>query len=119
MSDLRNIRLKKAQALQGLNKGPYSVRFEVTHRSSELKAEHSDLPNGEERDVSIAIAGRILSRRVMGKLAFFTLSDESGTIQLYLEKATLALLKLNNLEASSIVNLSFIPSGTDHPSKVM
>jgi len=37
----------------------------------------------------VAVAGRVMTRRVMGKLAFFTLADESGPIQLYLDKATL------------------------------
>ena len=40
--------------------------------------------------MAVAVAGRVMTRRVMGKLAFFTLADESGPIQLYLEKATLA-----------------------------
>jgi len=38
------------------------------------------------RDLEVAIAGRILVRRVFGKLAFFSLQDETGTIQLYLDK---------------------------------
>jgi lysyl-tRNA synthetase class 2 len=37
----------------------------------------------------VAIAGRILARRVFGKLAFFSLQDETGTIQLYLDKKTI------------------------------
>jgi len=37
----------------------------------------------------VAVAGRVMTRRVMGKLAFFTLSDETGTIQLFLEKSSL------------------------------
>ena len=50
-----------------------------------LQEAHANLPNGEERDVSVAVAGRVMTRRVMGKLAFFTLADETGTIQLFLE----------------------------------
>ena len=56
---------------------------------AELQADHADLPNGEERELSVAVAGRVMTRRVMGKLAFFTLADETGTIQLFLEKAGL------------------------------
>jgi len=44
------------------------------------------LPSGEEVEIEVAIAGRILARRVFGKLAFFSLQDETGTIQLYLDK---------------------------------
>ena len=89
MSDLRDIRLQKARALKELNQGPYALGFQVTHHAQELQAEHADLPKGEERSLKVSLAGRVLARRVMGKLAFFTLADESGTIQLYLEKASL------------------------------
>ncbi|MCP9887033.1 lysine--tRNA ligase [Cyanobium sp. ATX 6A2] len=89
MSELREIRLQKAAALAELGQGPYALRFEPSHRTAELQAAHADLANGQERDVAVAVAGRVMTRRVMGKLAFFTLVDESGPIQLFLEKATL------------------------------
>ena len=89
MSDLRDTRLEKAQALQELDQGPYALTFEPSHRMAALQQEHADLPNGEERDVTVSVAGRVMTRRVMGKLAFFTLADETGTIQLFLEKACL------------------------------
>ena len=72
-----------------LGQGPYALTFEPSHRMAELQADHADLPNGEERELSVAVAGRVMTRRVMGKLAFFTLADETGTIQLFLEKAGL------------------------------
>ena len=90
MSELRETRLEKGKALAALGQGPYGVRFQPSHRTAELQAAHADLPNGEERDLAVAVAGRVMTRRVMGKLAFFTLADETGPIQLYIEKATLA-----------------------------
>jgi len=90
LSELRETRLEKARTLAELGQGPYGLRFEPTHRTAALQQAHADLPNGEERDVAVAVAGRVMTRRVMGKLAFFTLADETGPIQLYLEKATLA-----------------------------
>lgn len=89
MSDLRETRLEKGKALAALGQGPYALRFEPSHGTAELQQAHADLPSGEERDVAVAVAGRVMTRRVMGKLAFFTLADQHGTIQLYLEKATL------------------------------
>ncbi len=89
MSELRDTRLEKAQALIECGQVPYALRFEPSHRTAELQQAHADLPNGEERDVSVAVAGRVMTRRVMGKLAFFTLADETGPIQLFLEKAAL------------------------------
>ena len=89
MSDFREIRLEKAKALKELGQEPYALRFQTTHHAASLQLEHKDLPNGEERLVDVSVAGRVMSRRVMGKLAFFGLVDESGTLQLYLEKSTI------------------------------
>ena len=93
MSDLRDTRLEKAQSLRELGQGPYALTFAPSHRMAALQQEHADLPNGEERDVTVSVAGRVMTRRVMGKLAFFTLADETGTIQLFLEKACLEVQK--------------------------
>ncbi|MFM9073553.1 MAG: lysine--tRNA ligase [Cyanobium sp.] len=90
MSDLRATRLEKARALEAHGHLPYSFSYAPSHRAAELQQAHADLPNGEERPEQVSLAGRLLARRVMGKLAFFTLADESGPIQLYIEKAHLA-----------------------------
>jgi lysyl-tRNA synthetase class 2 len=89
LSELRETRLEKARTLAELGQGPYALRFEPTHRTAALQQAHADLAKGEERDVAVAVAGRVMTRRVMGKLAFFTLADETGPIQLFLDKATL------------------------------
>jgi lysyl-tRNA synthetase class 2 len=87
---LEQARLEKAKALEALGKPPYGLRFDPSHRTAELQHAHADLGKGQERDLAVAVAGRVMTRRVMGKLAFFTLVDESGPIQLFIEKATLA-----------------------------
>ena len=89
LSELRDTRLEKAKALKTLGKGPYGLNFRPTDSAAVLQGKYKDLPNGEEKKDEVSIAGRVTSRRVMGKLAFFTLSDETGKIQLFLEKATL------------------------------
>ena len=89
MSDLREIRLEKAKALKALGHGPYALKFQVTHHAHSLQVDHKDLPNGQERKINVAVAGRVMSRRVIGKIAFFVLADETGTLQLFLEKATM------------------------------
>ena len=96
MSDLREARLHKADSLRKFGKEPYAINFQPTHKSAELQCQHKDLPNGEERDCKVCVAGRVIARRVMGKLAFFTLSDDSGSIQLFLEKATLTRINPTN-----------------------
>ncbi len=86
----RSVRLEKAQHLQEQGIPPYAYSFAVTHLAGDLQEKFADLEPGAEReDVQVAVAGRIRSRRVMGKLAFFTLQDRSGSIQLYLDKKRL------------------------------
>ena len=87
--DLRATRIEKAKQLQELGLNPYAYRWDITHSAAELQKTYADLAAGDEVDVEVAIAGRILARRVFGKLAFFTLQDETGTIQLYLDKKTI------------------------------
>ncbi len=99
LSELRETRLEKGKALAELGQGPYALRFEPSHRTAELQQAHADLANGEEREVAVAVAGRVMTRRVMGKLAFFTLADETGPIQLFIEKATLAASMPDDPEA--------------------
>jgi lysyl-tRNA synthetase, class II len=84
--DIRAARLEKVAQIKELGMNPYAYRWESTHHAAQLQEKFADLPSGEEVDLEVAIAGRILARRVFGKLAFFTLQDETGTIQLYLEK---------------------------------
>ncbi|NWF61280.1 MAG: lysine--tRNA ligase [Fischerella sp.] len=84
--DIRATRQSKVEQLRQLGMNPYAYRWESTHHTAQLQEKFADLPNGEEVEIDVAVAGRIMARRVMGKLAFFTLEDETGKIQLYLEK---------------------------------
>lgn len=84
--EIRATRLEKVEQLKSLGINPYAYRWETTHHAAQLQEKFADLPTGEEVDLEVAIAGRIVARRVFGKLAFFSLQDETGTIQLYLDK---------------------------------
>jgi lysyl-tRNA synthetase, class II len=86
LAEIRATRLAKADKLKELGMNPYAYNWTSTHQAATLQTEYVDLASGEEIDVPVSIAGRILARRVMGKLAFFSLQDETGTIQLYLQK---------------------------------
>lgn len=102
--EMRALRIAKSATLreQGLN--PYAYTFARTHMAAALQTKYADIANGEEADaeVVVAVAGRVMARRVMGKLAFVTLSDDSGAIQLYVDKSRLeegpeAFKRLKNL----------------------
>lgn len=86
LEEIRATRLEKIEQLKQLGFNPYAYRWESTHQTAALQEKFAELPSGEEVDLEVVLAGRILVRRVFGKLAFFSLQDETGTIQLYLDK---------------------------------
>ncbi len=85
-AELRQQRLEKAQQWREAGINPYPYRYDRTHRTAELHTQYADLEPGGEVAVQVRVAGRIMARRVFGKLAFFTIQDEQGTIQFYLEQ---------------------------------
>lgn len=84
--DLRATRIEKLDQLRSAGMNPFAYQWKSTHSMADLQSKYADLPNGEENETEVAVAGRIMARRVFGKLAFFTLQDETGNIQLYLDK---------------------------------
>ena len=90
-SEIRQARLDKANAMVEAGQNPYAYSFDPTHTAAELKIIYDGKLEGGEEDenADVKVAGRIMTRRVFGKLAFFTLLDESGTIQLQLDKKRL------------------------------
>ena len=91
LEEIRATRIDKIGQIKELGLNPYAYKWEISHHAQELQAKYADLASGEEVADTVSIAGRIIARRVFGKLAFFELQDETGKIQLYLEKK-----KINN-----------------------
>ena len=85
-SDERRVRMAKLDALRAAGVDPYPVRFDRTATAAELQERFGTLGAGEETDTEVRIAGRVLLRREMGKLVFFTLRDGSGTVQLFVSR---------------------------------
>ena len=82
MSEQTEIRLNKLRALQEAGRNPYAItHFEVTHASDAIVRDYDALENTE-----VTIAGRLMSRRVMGKAAFAHLLDCAGEIQIYVKR---------------------------------
>ncbi|GMP92152.1 hypothetical protein CsSME_00042497 [Camellia sinensis var. sinensis] len=89
---VRAIRLKKVEELRIRGFEPYAYKWERTHTTNQLQDIYRHLSSGEESNCEsdfVSVAGRIVARRAFGKLAFLTLRDDSGTIQLYCEKERL------------------------------
>ena len=67
------------------------LSYNPTMTAAQLATEYMDKlePGEEDAETDVAVAGRIMTRRVFGKLAFFTLQDETGIVQLQLDKTRL------------------------------
>ena len=82
LSEQEQVRRAKLQKLVDEGKDPYvKTRFDVTALSTDIK-ENYDEYEGKE----VAIAGRLMSRRVMGKASFTHISDRNGEIQVYVTR---------------------------------
>ncbi len=76
------VRREKLRALKETGRDPFLVtRFDVTDDSCKIKENFEEY---EEKDV--AVAGRLMSKRVMGKASFCNIKDSTGSIQLYVSR---------------------------------
>ena len=87
LSELLQIRRDKLDALREAGKDPFVItKYDVTAYSADVKASFVDPPEGEESVMTVSMAGRIMSKRGMGKASFADLQDKQGRIQLYVRK---------------------------------
>ncbi|MCC0179173.1 lysine--tRNA ligase [Waterburya agarophytonicola K14] len=98
LEEIRATRIEKVAQIKELGLNPYAYKWESSHHAAQLQEKYTDLAAGEEIEDNVAVAGRIVARRVFGKLAFFELQDETGKIQLYLEKK-----RINNTMSEDLV----------------
>lgn len=81
LQDYRNERLRKLETLRQLGVEPYPAKSERTHTCAEVLSKYDELASKE-----VVVAGRVASIRSFGKLAFIKLRDQSGDVQLYLQR---------------------------------
>ncbi|MCL1987741.1 MAG: lysine--tRNA ligase [Firmicutes bacterium] len=82
MDEQTQIRLEKLESLQAAGKDPFRhVKYNVTHHSTQIKENFDNLT-----DSTISIAGRMMSRRIMGKASFCHVLDSAGQIQAYVRR---------------------------------
>ncbi len=85
-TNLRKIRLEKLEKLKALGINPYPASVKRTHSIKEaVNIGEKSLPAGRQ----VAVAGRMMSYREHGNIAFADLQDESGKIQIFFQKKLL------------------------------
>ena len=82
LNQLLKVRREKLANLQAAGKDPYKItKFDVTHHSQEVKDNFETL-----QGQTVTVAGRIMSKRVMGKASFCNVQDLKGNIQSYVAR---------------------------------
>ena len=82
LSEILRIRREKLSGLQSEGRDPFQeTKFVVSRHAQEIKDRFDELEGGE-----VTIAGRLMSKRGMGKVSFCDLQDKSGRVQLYARK---------------------------------
>ncbi len=82
LGELLRIRREKLKALQDEGRDPFQItKFDVTHHTQDIK-DNFDAMEGAE----VSVAGRLMSKRGMGKVSFCDLQDKTGRIQIYARK---------------------------------
>jgi lysyl-tRNA synthetase, class II len=93
-ADENPLRAEKRRKLNDLKKAgldPFPHEFNRTHSAAQVVKAHDGLQAGEAReDAGVAMAGRLMTVRNMGKASFFTFQDQSGRLQGYIRNEDLS-----------------------------
>lgn len=82
INQLLKVRREKLANLQEAGKDPFQItKYDVTHHSMDIKDNYSELEGK-----TVRIAGRIMSKRIMGKASFCNIQDLPGNIQCYVAR---------------------------------
>ncbi len=104
INHLLQVRRDKLKELQENGKNPFEItKFDVTHHSKEIKDHFEDLENKQ-----VFIAGRVMTKRVMGKASFMNVQDLQGNIQIYVARDSIGeepYMEFKKFDAGDIVGV--------------
>ena len=109
LADIRTQRLAKIEQLRAEGVTPYPYRFDRDRTLAELRAEFGGLEPGEETEVEVQVAGRVMLKRDQGRLTFVTLRDRDGEVQLFVSQGVLgkeAFAAFNDLDLGDWLGVS-------------
>ena len=113
LSEVLRVRREKLDALMSAGENPFEVtKFDRDHLASEVVEQFSELEGK-----SVTVAGRMMSRRIMGKASFAHIQDQSGMIQLYIridEIGQEAYAKFKTMDIGDIIGVSGTVFVTNH-----
>ena len=113
LSEVLRVRREKLDALMSAGENPFEVtKFDRDHLASEVVEQFAELEGK-----SVTVAGRMMSRRIMGKASFAHIQDQSGMIQLYIridEIGQEAYAKFKTMDIGDIIGVSGTVFVTNH-----
>ena len=79
------IEVRKAKRASIIEAGgnPYGHAFDYSHHAADIDAAYAQLEDGASTEDAVQMCGRIMAKRVQGKVSFFTMRDTTGEIQLF------------------------------------
>ena len=87
LSEVLQVRRDKLSELQKMGRDPFKIsKYNVTHHSNEVIDQYDSLEGKR-----VSLAGRIMSKRIMGKASFMHLQDQNGRIQAYVKRDDIGL----------------------------
>ncbi|CUX31757.1 lysine--tRNA ligase [Clostridium sp. C105KSO13] len=105
LNQLRKVRREKLADLQANGKDPFVItKYNQTHHSQELKDNFEELEGKE-----VSVAGRMMSKRVMGKASFCNVQDLAGNIQSYVARDSIgeeAYKAFKKMDVGDIVGIT-------------
>jgi lysyl-tRNA synthetase class 2 len=82
LGQLLKVRREKLAALQEKGKDPFQImKYDVTHHSADVKEQFTEMEGKQ-----VSVAGRIMSKRIMGKASFCNIQDLKGNVQSYVAR---------------------------------
>ncbi len=102
------VRRAKRQAIIDAGGNPYGHAFDYSHHAADIDEAYAELEGGESTEDAVRMCGRIIAKRVQGKVSFFTMRDTTGEIQLFCRINTLgeeAYAELKDLDVGDWVGV--------------
>ena len=96
--EIFELRKQKISFFNELSSNSFPTSFEGTVDIENIITKHKDIDDGEHTGIDVLIKGRILQARSFGKLSFFDLLDNTGKIQLLIDKSNMSKKELSFFE---------------------
>jgi len=96
--EIFELRKQKISFFNELSSNSFPTSFEGTVDIENIITKHKDINDGEHTGIDVSIKGRILQARSFGKLSFFDLLDNTGKIQLLIDKSNMSEKELSFFE---------------------